>query len=60
MFVEIQVNTGGKNLIIGEMYRIPKTSSQNSIDMYENTIKQVQSCNLNTSQLLVLIKILIT
>ena len=48
MFVEIQVNTGGKNLIVGEIYRVPNTSSQNSIDMYENTIKKVQSCNLNT------------
>ena len=48
MFVEIQVNTGGKNLIVGGIYRVSNTSSQNSIDMYENTIKIVQSCNLNT------------
>ena len=48
IFVEIQVNTGGKNYTVSQIHRVSNTSSQNSIDMYENTIKKCQSCNLNT------------
>ena len=48
MFVEIREKTEGKNLIDGDIYRVPNTSSKNSIDMYENTIKKFRSCNRNT------------
>ena len=45
LFVEI--NTRPKNLIIGEVYRIPGTSEITSVDRYKTIISQVNDTNMD-------------
>jgi len=47
LFIEVH-DVANKNVIVGEIYRVPNTSEQKTIDMYETIIKKIQSRKLNT------------
>ena len=48
--VFVEINTGGKNYVIGEVYRIPNTNEQSFLQHYESIVKQV---NMENKELLV-------
>lgn len=39
----VELNTGSKNLVIGEVYRIPNTNEQSFLDQYESIVSQVNA-----------------